>query len=405
MGNEKRTKRQLTEELKEIRRRMAELESRESECSQNKKLIERLNHQNELVLNAAGEGIFGLNIQGIHTFVNPAAADMLGYSVDELIGRHSHSTWHFKKADGSPYPVEECPIYAAYKDGTVHHKADEVFWRKDGTSFPVDYTSTPIVEDREIIGAVVTFRDITESKRSERELKKLSDELARSNADLEQFAYAASHDLQEPLRVVAGFVNLLAKRYKGKLDDKADEFISNAVEGTERMRALIKDLLDYSQVGTKTRVLGPTDCLSVLEKAVFNLQAAIKESGALITHDALPSVLADPPQLIRLFQNLIGNAIKFRGAMAPEIHISAEQKEGAWVFSFKDNGIGIDPKFADQIFLSFRRLHSRAEYPGTGIGLAMCKKIVERHGGRIWVESEYGNGSTFFFTIPIKGGD
>jgi len=403
MRDENKTKRQLMDELAELRRKIMKLESRESECRQNSKLIERLNHQNELVLNAAGEGIFGLNIHGHHTFVNPAAARMLGYTVDDLIGGHSHTIWHYKRADGSPYPVEECPIYAAYKDGAVHHKSDEVFWRKDGTYFFVDYTSTPIVENGGIVGAVVTFRDVTEQKRSEEKLKKLSDELARSNTDLEQFAYAASHDLQEPLRVVAGFINLLAKRYKGKLDDKATEFIGFAIEGTKRMQALIKDLLDYSQAGTSSRGFEPADCMSALHKAVFNLQAAIKEGGATLTYDDLPPVMADHSQLIRLFQNLIGNAIKFRGKEAPKIHISAEQRNGEWVFSVRDNGIGIDPKFADQIFISFRRLHSGAVYPGTGIGLATCKKIVERHGGRIWVESEPGKGSIFYFTIPVRG--
>jgi PAS domain S-box-containing protein len=328
---------------------------------------------------------------------------MLGYTVNELIGRHSHTLWHYKKSDGSSYPVEECPIYAAYQDGSVHHKDDEVFWRKDGTCFPVAYTSTPIIEDGNIVGAVVTFRDITERKQAEEELKKLSDELARSNADLQQFAYTASHDLQEPIMVVAGFVKLLAKRYKGKLDEKADEFIEHAIDGTERMQVLIKDLLDYSRVGSTGKSFTPTDCLSALDKAVFNLQIAIKESGAVITHDDLPTVMADSSQLARLFQNLISNAIKFHGKEAPKIHISAEQKDDEWIFSFKDNGIGIEPKFLDQIFVMFHRLHTKKEYPGTGIGLSICKKIIERHGGRIWVESEPGKGATFFFVIPSIG--
>jgi len=402
MKDENKSETQLMDELTDLRRRIGELEAREAACALNKKLIERLNHQNELVLNAAGEGLFGLNTSGNHTFVNPAAARMLGYEVHELLGKHSHSIWHYKKADGSPYPVEECPIYAAYKDGKVHHGSDEVFWRKEGTWFPADYTSTPIIEDGKIVGAVVTFKDITVQKRSEEELKKLSAELARSNSDLQQFAYTASHDLQEPLRVVAGFINLLAKRYKGKFDEKADEFIEYAIEGTKRMQVLIKDLLDYSQLETKSESFEISDSLSALDKAVFNLRAAIEESGAIVTHDTLPSIMADSSQLIRLFQNLVGNAIKFRGEETPKIHISAEQKKGGWVFSVKDNGIGIAPQFADRIFLSFQRLHSRAEYPGTGIGLATCKRIVERHGGRIWVDSMPGNGSTFYFTIPVR---
>ena len=402
MKDENKTKRQLINELVELRQQTYRLEKLEIRRKQAEKSLERLNHQNELILNAAGEGIFGLDIHGEHTFVNPAAAQMLGYAVNELIGRHSHTLWHYKKSDGSPYPIEECPIYAAYKDGKVHHRDDEVFWRKDSTCFPVTYTSTPIIEDGKIVGAVVTFRDITETKQAEEKLKKLSDELARSNADLQQFAYTASHDLQEPIMVVAGFVNLLAKRYKGKLDEKADEFIQHAIDGTKRMQVLIRDLLDYSRVESTGKRFKPTDCLSVLDKAVFNLQIAIKESGAIITHDDLPTVMADSSQLIRLFQNLISNATKFRGKEAPKIHISAEQKEDEWIFSVKDNGIGVDPRFSDQIFVMFQRLHAKKEYPGTGIGLATCKKIIERHGGRIWVESEQGKGSTFYFTIPER---
>ena len=402
MKDENKTKRQLINELVELRQQTYRLEKLEIRRKQAEKSLERLNHQNELILNAAGEGIFGLDIHGKHTFVNPAAAQMLGYAVNELIGRHSHTLWHYKKSDGSPYPIEECPIYAAYKDGKVHHRDDEVFWRKDSTCFPVTYTSTPIIEDGKIVGAVVTFRDITETKQAEEKLKKLSDELARSNADLQQFAYTASHDLQEPIMVVAGFVNLLAKRYKGKLDEKADEFIQHAIDGTKRMQVLIRDLLDYSRVESTGKRFKPTDCLSVLDKAVFNLQIAIKESGAIITHDDLPTVMADSQQLIRLFQNLISNATKFRGKEAPKIHISAEQKEDEWIFSVKDNGIGVDPRFSDQIFVMFQRLHAKKEYPGTGIGLATCKKIIERHGGRIWVESEQGKGSTFYFTIPER---
>ena len=403
MKYENKTKRQLINELLELRNQIYRLDEAEIQRKQVEESVERLYHQNELVLNAAGEGIFGLDMQGKHTFVNPAAAQMLGYTVNELIGRHSHTLWHYRKSDGSSYPVEECPIYAAYKDGSVHHKDDEVFWRKDGTCFPVAYTSTPIIEDGNIVGAVVTFRDIRERKQAEEELNKLSDELARSNADLQQFAYTASHDLQEPIMVVAGFVKLLAKRYKGKLDEKADEFIEHAIDGTERMQVLIKDLLDYSRVGSTDKSFTPTDCLSVLDKAVFNLQIAIKESGAVITHDDLPTVTADSSQLARLFQNLISNAIKFCGKEAPKIHISAKQKEDEWIFSIKDNGIGIDPKFSEQIFVMFQRLHTKKEYPGTGIGLATCKKIIERHGGRIWVESEPGKGSTFFFVIPSRG--
>ena len=589
------------------------------EPGKSEKLIERLNRRNELVLDAAGEGILGLNLQGNHTFVNPAAARMLGYSVDELMYQHSHSMWHYKKKDGSPYPAEECPIYSAYKDGAVHRRDDEVFWRKDGTPFPVEYASTPILEDGKIVGAVVAFNDITERRQLEeklrqyrddletqvenrtaelrkanralkmlyecnqiivhasneeeflrdicdtivkvgayrmawvgyaehdekksvrpihqcgygegyleslhltwddsewgrcpmgtsirtgepyvskniltddnfapcreealkrgyassvaipinyksrtlgainicaaepngfdeeevrllkemseniayciltlraregqkktdeelreyreqleimvetrtKELKNTLDDLERSNADLKAFAHVASHDLKEPLRTIAGFARLLEKRYKDKLDEKGVEFIQFTIEGTERMDALIKDLLEYSEVGAREKEYKPAESSSIVRKAISNLQLAINESAAAVTYDDdLPTVIGDATLLTSLFQNLIGNAIKFRGAETPRVHISAARKEQQWVFSVRDNGIGIDRKFLENIFAPFKRLYTKDEYPGTGIGLATCKKVVEQHGGKIWVESQPGNGSVFYFTIP-----
>ena len=228
-------------------------------------------------------------------------------------------------------------------------------------------------------------------------------ELARSNADLKAFAHVVSHDLKEPLRVITGFLGLLEKRYKDKLDKNGVEYIKFTVDGAKRMDQLIKDILDFSQVGSKNKEFKSTDCLSVLSEAIANLQVAIQESGAVITHDSLPTVMADSTLLTSLFQNLLGNAIKFHGDEAPKVHISAERKKAEWVFSVRDNGIGIDKKFLEDIFNPFRRLHTRDEYPGTGIGLAACKKIVEQHGGRICVESEIGKGATFYFTIPEAG--
>jgi len=257
--------------------------------------------------------------------------------------------------------------------------------------------------------------EITERKQAEEKLKYYAAELERSNQELEQFAYIASHDLQEPLRMVASYTQLLARRYKGKLDSDADEFIAYAVDGATRMKALINGLLRYSRVGTKGKDFEPTDCEAVFDRTLDNLQKAIEESGAKVTHDPLPTVMADDMQLGQLFQNLISNAIKFRSEEHPSIHVSCERIEESaignrqsamnkgWVFTFRDNGIGIDPKFTGRIFIIFQRLHKREEYPGTGIGLAVCKKIVERHSGRIWVESDPGKGSTFYFTIPLRG--
>ncbi|AFY76372.1 bacteriophytochrome (light-regulated signal transduction histidine kinase) [Pleurocapsa sp. PCC 7327] len=237
------------------------------------------------------------------------------------------------------------------------------------------------------------------------ELAQLAQDLERSNAELKKFAYVASHDLQEPLNQVANYVQLLEMRYREKLDEDAQEFIGYTVEGVSLMQTLIDDVLAYSKVDMQGAEFAFTDAEAALEKAIANLRGRITESSAKITRDRLPTVMADGTQLMQLFQNLIANAIKFRSEKPPEIHIGAERIEDAWLFSVKDNGIGIDPKFADRIFVIFQRLHTREDYPGTGMGLAICKKIVECHRGRIWVESELGQGATFYFTIPVGGRD
>jgi signal transduction histidine kinase len=241
---------------------------------------------------------------------------------------------------------------------------------------------------------------LAELKHTREELEQKSQDLTRSNMDLQQFAYAASHDLQAPLRGVEGFVNLLSRRYKGQLDTTADEFIEFIVDGVKRMHVLIKDLLEYSQIGAKEIHWKPMESELAVTQALANLKTAVEESSAIVTYKALPRIVGDPAQMSSLFQNLIGNAIKYRKEETPKIHISAEREGDRWLFSVNDNGIGIDPNNSDRIFVVFQRLHTREEYEGTGIGLAICKKIVERHNGDIWMESEPGKGSTFYFTIP-----
>jgi PAS domain S-box-containing protein len=274
--------------------------------------------------------------------------------------------------------------------------------RPDGKENYIEYTAVSLdIDDRRF--TIGIDHDITERKQAEDELKKIAEKLTRSNTELEQFAYVASHDLQEPLRMVASYVQLLARRYKGKLDTDADDFIGYAVDGANRMQRLINDLLTYSRVSTRGRDFKPTNCETVFDQVLDNLQVAIEESDAVVTHDPLPTVMADDVQLVQLFQNLISNAIKFHGEQPSRVHVSTEQKENEWIFSVRDNGIGIEPEYFDRIFIIFQRLHSKREYSGTGIGLSICKKIVERHGGGIWVESQFGKGATFYFTIPMRG--
>ena len=342
--------------------------------------------------------VFRKDLAGKFSFGNRLFCETLGKPLEEIIG----------KTDFDLFPKELAEKYRG--DDKAVGETREVFedieehQKPDGERIYVEVLKAPVYNSRgEVVGIQGIFWDVTEKKRAEEELKRTAAELTRSNAELEQFAYIASHDLQEPLRMVASYTQLLAKRYKNKLDSDADDFIEYVVDGASRMRVLIDDLLTYSRIGTHGRPFEPTDCEEVLERVFANLQMAIHESGAIVTHNHLPTVTADPSQLEQLLQNLIRNAIKFHSEEPPRVHVSAEENATEWLFSVRDNGIGIDPEYANRIFVIFQRLHGRGEYPGTGIGLAVCKKIVQRHGGRIWVESQPGKGSTFYFTIPNAG--
>ena len=341
---------------------------------------------------------------GLFTFANPSAIAMFG-ARDEA-DFVSRALWQYSSVrqpngrDSAELAKET--IETAVRDG--YHCIEWTCGKIDGTEFPATILLTRIECAGETI-LQATVRDITLEKRTEEESRQLLADLDRSNKELEQFAYVASHDLQEPLRMVSSYTQLLARRYKGRLDADADDFIAYAVDGAYRMQRLINDLLAYSRVGTRGKEFEPTDCSAFFDQALANLKVTIEESGAVVDRGPLPTVMADKLQIGQLLQNLIGNAIKYHGDEPPRVHVSAEQKGNEWVFSVRDNGIGIDPQFAERIFVIFQRLHNREKYPGTGIGLAICKKIVERHGGRIWLESQVGSGATFYFTIPMGKGD
>ena len=328
--------------------------------------------------------------------VNAAFCAMLGYSETELKNKKWQEITHPEDVKASQEII--APILAGTTNSTRFskrylHKNGSVVWTDVSTVLRRDQDGRPLY-------FLTAMLDITERKQAEETLQRLTEELRRSNAELEQFAYVASHDLQEPLRMISSYMQLLSGRYTGKLDSDADEFIHYAVDGATRMQNLINDLLAYSRVGTRGNDPIPVSVENVLKDALANLEFAIEESGIKITHDALPVVCGDPLQLVMVFQNLIGNAIKFRGPERPYIHVGAQREGGEWLFSVHDNGIGFDQKFADRVFVIFQRLNTRSAFPGTGIGLAICKRIILRHGGRIWVESERGQGSVFYFTLP-----
>jgi PAS domain S-box-containing protein len=337
--------------------------------------------------------------EGTFVDINKAAEQLAGISRKDIIGQ-TVKDLGVLSGEQSERAID---LQVNLGEQRFNQPYEFVLNRVDGTQITIEQRTFPV----SIRGQTTLFtiaQDITQRKHAEAEMERRAQELARSNKELQTFAYVASHDLQEPLRMVSSYVQLLARRYKGRLDADADDFISYAVDGANRMQTMINDLLSYSRVGTRGKPLEPTDSLAVVSRAMANLQKAIEDNGAVVTTEPLPTVMADAEQLVQVFQNLIGNAIKFHGSGPPRVHISAERRPDEWLFSVRDNGIGIDPQYHERIFVMFQRLHSRDEYDGTGIGLAICKKIVDRHGGCIRVESEVGHGATFLFTIPIVGG-
>jgi PAS domain S-box-containing protein len=378
----------------QLRQAAADLEQRVEERTTELRVSEE---RYRILAETSPDMIFVIDRQDKVQYVNTLAARQFGKTPEQVIGKARTELFPPGVAEGQAAGLQQVLKSAEQ----VSSESAIVF---PGGHLWLDTQLVPLRNEAgEVIAVMGVSRDITERKVAEENLKKAVDDLDRSNAELERFAYVASHDLQEPLRMVTSYLQLLERRYKDKLEGDALEFINYAVDGANRMKTLIGDLLAYSRVGTRGKVLSTIDCEEILENVLNALQVSIEESKARVTHDPLPKVMADNTQLESLFQNLIGNAIKFHGRKNPKIHVGVTRSEKDWIFSVKDNGIGIDPQYFERIFIIFQRLHNRQEYAGTGIGLAISKRIVERHGGRIWIESEPEKGSTFFFTLPIIG--
>lgn len=402
------------------------------------------------ILEAVPLGLTVHQSDGHLLYLNQAGKQILG---DGAIASVLIKPWNafYRSETSEIYPLEQFPILQALQGKSAC--AEDIEIRKNQLKIPLEVRATPIFNQAgKVIYAIATFQDITERQQgqktlkaattsletvvkertqaltheiheneaSQHQLERLTHQLTYSNRKLEQFAYSASHDLQEPLRAIANFSQLLAERYQGKLDETADQYINFIVEGTHQLQQMIQDLLTYSRLGNQELNWQPVDCNLILQRVQQNLQVAIAQTQATITSDPLPIVIADATQLTYLLQNLIANSLKYRSSQPPHIQISAQLSPGVrnpnsnsdpqnsgmtqteWLFSIQDNGIGLDPQFADQIFIIFQRLHTVDEYPGTGLGLAICQTIIERHGGRIWVESQVGQGAIFYFTLPLS---
>jgi len=345
----------------------------------------------------ATAGIAHVDLSGRFMKVNRRLCEILGYGEQELIGRAVKEISHPEDrnlTDSQRMRVRSGEKPSVRFEKRYIRKSGAIVWVDLSVALACDASGVPQYE-------IALFDDITERKKAEAALREAHEELKRSNAELEQFAYVASHDLQEPLRMVSSYTQLLMRRYGDKLDGDAKDFTAFIVDGATRMKQLIEDLLAYSRVGTRDKNFKPVDSESSLRRALTNLRAAIQDSGATVTQDKLPTIPCDEVQLAQLFQNLIGNALKFRKPdVAPAVHVGAAEQGAEWEFMVRDNGIGIEPQYFERIFMVFQRLHDKGEYPGTGIGLAIVKKVVERHGGRIWVQSQPGAGTTFHFTMP-----
>ena len=354
------------------------------------------------MLDSISDSVVACDKRGVLAIFNPASEKMFG-TQEPLDSKHWAQHYNLYYADGETYlKPEDIPLTRAFA-GETFTDAELVTIPPNAAPIKLLANGCPILDpDGNKLGAVVTVRDVTKKKEADRQLQEINAELLQSNQELEQFAYVASHDLREPLRMVISFTQLLSQKYEQQLDEEADTIIGFAVNGAKRMEVLIEDLLSYSRLGKQNKTFRLVNCNLVVEKALANLKVSIEEKSAVIKVKPLPQVVGDEVQLVQLFQNLINNALIYQSEISPRVEISAVSQQQGWSFSVKDNGIGISSENSKRIFEVFQRLHPKDRYSGTGIGLAICKKIVERHGGQIWVESELGGGSTFRFTLNSK---
>jgi len=351
-----------------------------------------------LIVDGALDAVITIDAAGAIIDWNPQAEAIFGWPRREILGQRLSDTvippQHREAHEGG------LKHFSATGEGPLLNRRFEITaLHRDGREFPVELSILPL-RSAKLFHASAFARDITERQQAQAALEQRAEELARSNAELERFAHVAAHDLQEPLRMVSSYAQILGRRYRGKLDADAEDFIGYMVGGASRMQALLKGLSTYARVGIQQREFAPVSCDKVVEQVLDNLKVVIEEKEAMVTRAPLPEVMGDEVQLGQLFQNLIDNALKFRGPAPPRVHLEASRREKEWLFSVRDNGIGIEPQYFERIFLIFQQLHPRDEYPGMGIGLSLCKKIAESHNGRIWVESEPGAGTTFHFTLP-----
>ena len=365
--------------------------------------------QKELLLQSAGEGIIGVDLKGNIIFFNPAACRMLGYAPQELLGHSFINMALHSRPDGSPYLEQTCPMRKALNDSACYRQSNEVFWKKNGESFPVDYSCTPVLDRNEVKGAMIVFKNISEQILTQQALERYTRELEERKRDLEEFNAIASHDLKEPLRKISQFGEMLSEKIKDRLEAKEKEYFSKMINAAVRMEQLITHLLEFSKVGIKSLKFEDIDLIYLIEEVTHLLEMRIHQAGGKVRISSAhsryrPVVHADRNQMHQLFQNLISNSIKYhRPEVPPEVIIMiSTEDEGSIKIEIQDNGIGFDESHIQKIFKPFERLHGRSEYEGTGMGLAICKKIVTRHGGSIDVASQAGIGSTFTITLPTR---